>query len=207
MIMHFLLLNPPGKMFYTRDYFCSKVTKAGYVEHPVDLLILSGTLSAAGQRVSVIDAVAERLSPAATEKRIDSLDIDAIVFLSGTVSWKEDFEFLSKIKQQHPRLLLIGLGDIFLEPEAFIKNEWLDAVLSDFTSDEILRYAAGNDGNFDTVSFRRDRKICLASGKKNSAQFSLAVPKHELFLDKGYSFPFAHKLPFTTVLTDYGCPF
>lgn len=205
--MHFLLLNPPGKMLYTRDYFCSKVTKAGYTEHPVDLLILSGTLSGAGHRLSIIDAIAEGLGFSAAEKRIDALDIDAIIFLSGTVSWKDDFEFLIKVKRRRPHLLLIGLGDIFLNQETFVKNDWIDAVLLDFTSDEILRYVNGDDDNLDTISFRRNQNIHHASSKKSGTQFTLALPRHELFLDKGYSFPFAHKLPFTTILTDYGCPF
>jgi radical SAM superfamily enzyme YgiQ (UPF0313 family) len=205
--MRILLLNPPGKMFYTRDYFCSKVTKAGYAEHPVDLLILSGTLSAAGHSITVIDAIAEGLDFTAASKRIDSLDIDAIIFLSGTVSWKDDFEFLRRIKQNYPKLLLIGLGDIFLSPETFVKNEWIDAVLLDFTSDEILSYLNGDKRNFDTLSFRSNGSICQALGKRSSADFSLALPRYELFLDKGYSFPFAHKLPFATILTDYGCPF
>jgi hypothetical protein len=205
--MHFLLLNPPGRMFYTRDYFCSKVTKAGYVEHPVDLLILSGTLSCAGHQVSVIDAIAERLDFAATEQRIGALDVDAIVFLSGTVSWDDDFRFMRKIKHRHPQLRLIGLGDIFLNPDTFVKNDWLDATILDFTSDEILRYANGNEANFDTITFRRNQNIYQACGKKSGTQFTLSLPRHELFLNKGYSFPFAHKLPFTTILTDYGCPF
>ena len=31
-----LLLNPPGRRNYGRDYYCSKVNKANYVEHPVE---------------------------------------------------------------------------------------------------------------------------------------------------------------------------
>lgn len=194
-------------MFYTRDYFCSKVTKAGYAEHPVDLLILSGTLSAAGHKVSVIDAIAEGLDFPEAQKRIESLDIDAVIFLSGAVSWKDDFEFLRSIKRLRPHLLLIGMGDIFLEPQAFVKNDWIDAVLLDFTSDEILRYVKGDRSGFSSLTFRSNAGIFTASGEKNSANFSLAIPRHELFLDKGYSFPFARKLPFATLLTDYGCPF
>lgn len=205
--MHFLLLNPAGKLPYTRDYFCSKVTKAGYAEHPVDLLILSGILFNAGHRVTVIDAIAEGLDFPRLKQRIDSLDIDALVFLSGTVSWKDDFEFLRTIKQHHPEFLLLGLGDIFLQPNVFLKNDWLDAILLDFTSDEILKFANGDDRGFENLSFRRGQKIYLATRRAASGEFTIPIPRHELFLDKNYSFPFARSLPFATLLTDYGCPF
>ena len=40
-----LLFNPPSRKFnYSRDYFCSKTLKTNYIEHPIDLLILSGIL-------------------------------------------------------------------------------------------------------------------------------------------------------------------
>lgn len=56
-----LLLNPPGKKRYIRDYFCSKVSKSGYLYPPTDLLLQSGLL-ARDFRVSALDAVAEGLS-------------------------------------------------------------------------------------------------------------------------------------------------
>ena len=43
--MRVLLLNPPGREVYVRDYFCSKTTKSNYNFHPVDLLALSGTIA------------------------------------------------------------------------------------------------------------------------------------------------------------------
>ena len=44
--MRVLLLNPPGERTYIRDYFCSKTTKSNYLFHPIDLVVLSGTLAA-----------------------------------------------------------------------------------------------------------------------------------------------------------------
>ena len=56
--MRVLLLNPPGRELYVRDYFCSKTTKSNYNFHPVDLLALSGTV-AAEHDVSVLDCIAQ----------------------------------------------------------------------------------------------------------------------------------------------------
>src|SRR5262245_65093697 len=90
-----LLLNPPGRDLYIRDYFCSKTTKSNYLFHPIDLLALSGTL-ASRHETRVIDAIAERLSPPRAHARIDALAPEAIVSLVGSVSWPEDREFLAE---------------------------------------------------------------------------------------------------------------
>ena len=64
--MKVLLLNPPGKRTYIRDYFCSKTTKSNYLFHPIDLVVLSGTI-AAQHEVQALDCIAEELSPAEAE--------------------------------------------------------------------------------------------------------------------------------------------
>src|SRR5262245_13911545 len=64
-----LLLNPPGRDLYIRDYFCSKTTKSNYLFHPIDLLVLSGAF-AERHETAVLDAVAERLPAAEAAARI-----------------------------------------------------------------------------------------------------------------------------------------
>ena len=39
--MRVLLLNPPGRRLYLRDYFCSKVSQADYIHPPIDLVFLN----------------------------------------------------------------------------------------------------------------------------------------------------------------------
>ncbi len=206
-IRHILLLNPPGRKLYTRDYFCSKVTKAGYVEHPLDLLILSGIFSAAGFRVSVLDSQARRQTPESASARIISLRPDAVVFLSGLVSRQQDYVFLEGLKKAMPGVSLAGMGDLFLKKGVFEATPWMDAVFYDFTSGECAEFFGGRRGRFSTISFRDGRDIVYRSPARDRGEFSIPVPRHDLFLDRGYTFPFARKLPFATVLTDYGCPF
>ena len=40
-----LLLAPPARRLVIRDSFCSKVSQADYLNHPIDLLLQSGRLS------------------------------------------------------------------------------------------------------------------------------------------------------------------
>ena len=39
-----VLLNPPGKHKYLRDYYCSHISKAHYYWAPYDLIVLSAQL-------------------------------------------------------------------------------------------------------------------------------------------------------------------
>ena len=68
--MRVLLLNPPGERVYIRDYFCSKTTKSNYLFHPIDLVMLSGTVGSRHE-IAVLDAIAEDLSIGESRERIE----------------------------------------------------------------------------------------------------------------------------------------
>ena len=80
--MRVLLLNPPGERIYIRDYFCSKTTKSNYLFHPIDLVVLSGTVAECHD-TRVLDCVAEQLDFEAAARRVDDFDPDVIVSLVG----------------------------------------------------------------------------------------------------------------------------
>lgn len=207
--MKILLLNPPGDKIYLRDYYCSKVSKADYVYQPVDLLILSGILSQEHE-VKVMDAIAQRLNFDRAYQRIMSMDIDAIVFLTGAVSWETDFAFLKRIKEKKNKLLIIGSGDMLLEKgrEWLEKNDFMDAIILDFTMDSILSFLRQDYSKVVNMIVRKGREIF--EGREIRAQghaFEIPVPRIELFPNHYYNFPLARKTPFATVLTDYGCPY
>ncbi|MFM7298950.1 MAG: hypothetical protein ACKO4Q_17225, partial [Planctomycetota bacterium] len=126
--MRVLLLNPPGRRTYIRDYFCSKTTKSNYLFHPIDLVMLSGRV-AAEHEVAVLDCIAEELDVASAEKRIDSFAPDALVSLVGSVSWPEDRAFLAAQAARGRRVLAIG--DVLHEKagERLAAEPWLEAAL------------------------------------------------------------------------------
>jgi anaerobic magnesium-protoporphyrin IX monomethyl ester cyclase len=203
-----LLLNPPGRRNYGRDYYCSKVNKANYVEHPVDFIYLTGTLE--GQtEYRIIDAIVDKLDSAACLTRILDFKPDVVIFLSGWVSWIEDFQFMATVKKNLPFSRFIGMGDLFLDREIFLKNEWIDAILYDFRNGDILEYLRGNIPAVSNMLLRQNGNLIDKKLAKNQAAktFQSVLPRHDLFLKHAYSFPFAKRLPFTTVLTDFGCPF
>jgi radical SAM superfamily enzyme YgiQ (UPF0313 family) len=200
--MKILLLNPPGSKIYLRDYYCSKISKSGYILHPVDLYMLSGTLSKE-HKVSLIDAIADNLSPEECHKKIKLLNPEVIVFLSGQVSFEEDAAFLKMVKYCNKQIRLIGTGDIFMQGASEIIKEYpfIEAVILDFTTRDILMYLKGE---------RAQNIVCndYSSEKRYHAyEFELIIPKHKMFLNKHYTSPFMKYPNMVTVLTDYGCPF
>jgi radical SAM superfamily enzyme YgiQ (UPF0313 family) len=205
--MKVLLLNPPGGRTYIRDYFCSKTTKSNYLFHPVDLLVLSGTL-ASEHEVEVLDCMAERLDTTAAQARIDRCAPAAVVSLVGSVSWNEDRVFLAA---QHARgRRVIAIGDVLHErAEERMKEEpWIEAVLHVFANQDVLHYLRGERDAIEDMSVRdADGKPSRLKGRKGEKVFRVPRPRHELFPARGYHFSFARSAPFATLLTDYGCPY
>lgn len=202
-----LLLNPPGEKPYLRDYYCSKISKANYILHPVDLVMLSGTL-ASRYRVKVIDAIARKIRVERCYQHMLELNPSAVVFLTGAVSYPEDFSLLKRIKEARPSLKLIGTGDILMErgKETLKENRFLDAIILDFTTADILEYLKG--GSPANMVYRRGKEIIEGEVKRGKGEeFVLPRPRHELFPNHLYSSPFARSFPLVTVLTDYGCPY
>ena len=208
--MRVLLLNPPSERVVIRDYFCSKTTKSNYLFHPVDLLVLSGTL-AERHDTSVLDCVAERLDAARARARIDALAPEVIVSLVGSVSWNEDRAFLAGQAAAGRRVLAIG--DVLHEAseQRLAEEPWLEAVLHVFANRDVVHYLDGDLDVVEDMTVRADggepRRLLRVERKKRKGAFRVPRPRHELFPERGYHFSFARRADFATVLTDYGCPY
>lgn len=200
-----LLLNPPALTKIFRDNGCSFSSKADYYWPATDLLVLSGILSPY-YKIDVIDAVAEGLSYDKCIMRIRNNSYRAIFFLTGTSSWKKDFEFVRKCKEE-TNAIVIGLGGILLAKgkEFFRKFSFLDAIILDYTTKTIIDYLKGNYERVKGVLFRFKDEIITTS--IDSEPFFYPVPRHLLFPLRKYSIPTAHQKPFSCIITNFGCPF
>ncbi len=202
-----LLLNPPGDRIYLRDSYCSKVSKAAYLTPPMDLLVISGYLHPRHQ-VLVLDAMADRLADRTVLDRLKEIHPDFIVSLFGLVSLSNDLAFFRQVKAALPSVKLIVSGDAgFDETEKVLReNPSIDAVLMDYASDGWLPCLEGDWENVRDAAF-------LTAGEYHSQrsiparQYSIGLPRHELFPFKKYRMPFARSLPYAGVVTDFGCPF
>ncbi len=213
--MRVLLLNPPGRRIYVRDYYCSKVSKAQYLYHPLDLLMLSGTLHVRHE-ILVIDAMTTGWTAQSTRTAIQTYGPDAVIFLTGVVSFPEDFAFVSELRQTLG-CACIATGELFLErpAERLATIPFLDAALLDFTSRSVLelldRWAPGAgfmDGEpIPDVVYRTgsDTIINGEAPRWNGGEYTIDIPRHEMFPNQSYRYPFVRRFPFATVLTDFGC--
>lgn len=201
--MKVLLLNPPGSQPFVRDYYCSKVSKSNYLFQPIDLVMQSGILAERHQ-ITVCDAIADSLTPEETLALVVQFGPDAIVSLVGAVCLDDDLAFLEQVSR-HCGTLLVS-GDAFLdEPGRWLGlYPFIDGILLDFTSTDVLRFLDGDrQGAGSIVS----REAAAVYQRPRGQEFAIPVPRHELFTSPNYRFPFVRQREFATVLTDFGCPY
>jgi len=203
-----LLLNPPGRQLYIREYFCSKVSQADYITPPIDLVMLSGIVSKEYD-VVLVDAVAGRMTPEKALKEISKDPPFAVITLFGAASFAEDNAFILKLRQAIPEALIIGIGDLFRDDTVrYLQNGApLDAILLDFTSDDILLFLRGDRSSVRNMVYREHNDVRTAPLKRAQGMLSRTIPRHELFLKYNYRYPFIRKNTFVSILTEYGCPY
>ncbi|MFW5805664.1 MAG: B12-binding domain-containing radical SAM protein [Bacteroidales bacterium] len=204
-----ILLNPPGKKQYFRDYYCAKVSKARYYYHPVDLLYLSGRLAKTAN-VHFVDAIAEKMDSKKCLNQIIKIKPDTIISLSSAPSYAEDMGFINKIKNKLPDCLIIATGDIFREyrSRGLRENPQLDAILLDFSTHDILKYIENTDNKIiPNIIYRHAEQIIEGKEEHYSGTWHVPIPIWNKINLKAYHFPFAKRKPFASILTDFGCPY
>lgn len=201
------LINPPGGKPYLRDYYCSKVSKAGYLYHPVDLTFQSAVLRNR-HRVGVIDAIAEKTGTESLLKKIAKEPPDAVLCLLSAVAWEEDRSFVRELRKRY-RGLIAGTGDVFLEDPSDTLKELpeLDAALLDFTSPGFSDWVENPEEVAVDMVVRRGDDITAGERSPKNGEFSIGMPQYDLFPANRYRYPFVRRKPFATVLTDFGCPY
>jgi len=203
-----VLLNPPGKKLYIRDYFCSKVSQADYIQHPIDLVFLSGIVSEKF-KISLLDAVVSKKSREQVLDYLLNINPYAVIMLVGSVSIEEDISFMKELKKRNSLIKIICVGDIFLEEDYNLLNRIpFDGVILDFTSDDIIYFLNKEYEKLENFIFKINGKTIIKRVAKRFSKFySIPTPRHELFLKYNYRYPFIRKRKFVSTLIDYGCPF
>jgi len=207
--MRVLLLNPPCTSKVVRACYCSSVSKADYLFHPTDLVMMSGYLDR-DHEVSALDCIARRMRPAAALRRIEAERPDAVVALVGCASWPEDVAFLRRVKERLG-VTLVANGDVFFNAcdETLTRHPFIDAVTFDFMSEDLSRYLAGDTAAIENMAWRTpDGAIEVRRvTSRRPRTIEMPLPRHDLFRERAYRFPFARRPAFATVMTTFGCPF
>ena len=202
-----LFLNPPAPVPVIRDYYCSKTSRTNHLFPPIDFIMQSGALCLEYD-LHFIDAVRDKLTETGTIEAIEIIDPQVVFFLAGAVNHPSDIEFVAKLHK--PDRIFIGTGDIFIsEPKTWLeKFPFISAIPLDFTNNDILCYLKGEHHLIQRMAYRTDPgNIVEACHSVPSKTIDLPVPRHDLFLDKRYRFPFSRHHKFSVILTDFGCPY
>jgi len=210
-MLNILLLNPPGKSNYLRDYYCSKSSKSDYSYTPVDFLFI-GALLDKHCDLKYLDCIIDNLSRVSLLRELAKNPPDIVISLTGFVSWAEDFPLFRQIREQFPKTIIVGSGDILLGTnlELLFQNSSLDAICYDFSSKEIVDYCLGERRQFDDIAYKDSETIVArknGGGDRKIEEMSIGIPPHRLFPLNSYEYSFVRRKPFATVLTDYSCPY
>jgi anaerobic magnesium-protoporphyrin IX monomethyl ester cyclase len=203
-----LLLNPPGDKLYIRDYYCSFSSKADYYWPPQDLIALSGILDA-GFDVQVIDAIVPRKEPEDILRFVAERKPAAVVFTTGTATLKSDLALMERIRAAWPGIRIVASAGImkFIGRDLIAKNPVLDAVLLDYGDSGIADYLGGAGAAPYPGLLVRTESGILEGPLSQAREFSIPVPRHDLFNFHKYRIPIAKRSPFTVVTGSLGCPY
>ncbi|MDH4196650.1 MAG: radical SAM protein [Candidatus Aminicenantes bacterium] len=202
-----LLLNCPGDKVYLQNYYCSYTSPANYYWQPLDLVLLSGVLR--DHDLKVIDAVADRLKPAEAERRILEFAPEAIVVSTGSATWAKDIAFLAPVKEKTGALVLASSSMFLFEAEHFLKaSPVMDALILNVLSPEIPDFIAGVERPYHALAYRLPGGgLSIDPVRRKEQDFSIPLPRHELFNLKANRSPLARRTPFALVMGSLGCPF
>jgi anaerobic magnesium-protoporphyrin IX monomethyl ester cyclase len=193
MIKKILLLNPPGDKIYFRDYYRSKVSKSRYYYHPLDLLYLSGRFSPDNFKTYLIDAIAGNSSKEDVLSEIKEIHPDIILSLISSPSYNQDINFLKSIKNLLPNCQLIITGDVCrdLYSQIMVANNFIDAILLDFSTDDIIEYLnSDKTGAILNIVYRKGDGIISGGEVHGRGKFDVPLPRWDLFPQKNIVFLF-----------------
>ena len=200
-----LLLNPPARPPVHRDAYCSAGAKPSVLWHPLDLLLQSGHLAPLGT-LTALDAVATRLGPEETLRRVEAAAPDVILLLVGDGSRQQDRDFVARLRQR-TRAVLVGSGDLLrFEPAAGLASlAGLDGALLDFASDALAAAVRGDPRPREELVLRDEDPPARGDRVCASGEVRYPMPAHQLF-PGAYRLPFPGLGHFASVLSSYGCP-
>ena len=204
-----LLLNPPGDRLYIRDQFCSHVSKGTYYWQPLDLLMISARLHAAGYELAVVDAIAERLAAEEALRRVEAFAPDAIVFLTGSDSFLDDIRFVEEAKRRGVRLA-VAIGDVVREKgeRLLVQHPAMDACMTDFVTHGLEAFLQGRADEAANMIVRdADGTVRKIAGAKVPRTFTIPTPPYALFPLDRYRMPYNRYHPYATIITSTWCPY
>lgn len=205
--MNVVLINPPADKLYLRDMYSSTMSKGRYCWPPVDLLVLSGIISER-HNVTLFDANALGFDFEKAIKRVEECSPHVVIFMAGSSSRENDLYFAREIKFRFPDVMLVGNGGFLYHNaiEEMRRNAFLDAIIMNFTTNDILDFIERKDGaGLHNLAYRRNADVIVAEKRTEKGYFGYPLPKHEQLPLNRYGLSHGKGAPLTSLLSSYGC--
>lgn len=206
------LINPPSpdKRKIIRLIDCGHETKGNYLWQPSDFMIITSLLKPEDDAI-LIDGTADSLNENEFLREIEDLnDIDILFFAFAGACWNSDYSYFKKIREVLPECPIYVFGDIFLEKEyqEIILKECNGIIYQPFLL-ELEKMADIKNNVYEKlagISLNPENDV-LKDKKHYKVDNISSLPRHEIFIQPGYRFPFARHFKFSTVTVTWGCPF
>lgn len=178
-----------------RNFDCATESKANYLYQPYDFLLMSAAVPREFPLL-FIDAIADELSVDETKQEISEFNPQIIVVAMANTSWDEDIVFLKDIRNRFEASQVYVFGDVFFDHsyKSYIKK-WCDGVLND----PILLKFTTEGIRFDSTTNKQTLKRPIP--------VEVGFPRHELFQNTSYRWPFSRHKKYTTIFMAWGCPY
>lgn len=202
-----VLVNPPNARIVLRDMYSSTISKGLYNWPNVDLLVLSGILSATYE-VILLDANTLGFSIERTIHEIIQHNPIGICYAFGASVKHDEYQFLKALQKALPTVKRIGTGGLLYHDAVreLTEHPELGACLLNFTTDDCIRFFSGNYDGMHNVVYHVEGSVTETTRKYPSHGFTYALPAHAQLPLKQYRLSHGKTTPLSTVLTSYGCP-
>lgn len=206
----FVIPPSPDKRKIIRLIDCSHETKASYLLQPNDFMIIS-SLFASSDEIAFVDGTADSLSEKEFFGQIEKTDnVSLIFFAFSSVCWSSDLAYFRQVKNIFKGVPVFVIGDSFLEKayQDIILKECRGVIYKPHMAEPKKLLEISNNQFLEIDGVITSPKDKLFEKKQGFVAFDKdSFPRHEVFLKKGYRFPFAKHYKFATVTTTWGCPF
>ena len=197
--MKVLFLNPPalGHKKIVRNIGCSFESKANYLFQPQDFLLLSSFLTA-DDELFFWDFIVSPLNEKQIFKNIHDQQFELVIMMLADCFWTYDLSFLKKLRSHYKKTLWVA-GDAFLDEENRSEaNPFADAYIPHPFN---LKIKSPISSSIGIQSLKEGPQYLKEKIIHNIA------PKHELFLNQAYRWPFAKYKLYSNIFASWGCPY
>lgn len=197
--MKLAFINPPGPRYLYRGTICTYISKARYVWKPKDFILLSSIVPPEWD-VEFLDASINKINTESAIAWAKEQDADAFVLAMSSIAWPTDFEFLKALRAKFPQTKIVVFGEVFLEPSLIQEaKKYADHIIFDPLRSELP--ALLTQGTEAAWPHRSN------GSRKETRELRTGIPRHALFDNTHYRWPFVKHFRFASVYTQFGCPF